>query len=76
MAKKYLAWKTKKNINELDIGYMINPNLHINIAFKEQVIICMNNTFGATTQPFIKNKMTKKVCFIIVTVSWFKNNKA
>ena len=35
MAKSYI-WleETKERINEFSIGYMINPNLNINKAFK------------------------------------------
>ena len=39
--------------------YMINPDLDFNKAFREQVEKCTNNTFGALTQPFIKNKLLK-----------------
>ena len=39
---------------------MINPTLHVNKAFKDQVYKCMNNTFGNVTQTFITNVMTKK----------------
>ena len=38
---------------------MINPDFHVNKAFKEQVDECTNNTFGALTQPFIKNTILK-----------------
>ena len=39
---------------------MINPGLHVNKAFKYQVVKCMNNEFGELTQPFIKAKFPKK----------------
>ena len=38
---------------------MINPNLHVNKAFREKVDKSMNNTFGTLTQPFIKNTLSK-----------------
>ena len=38
---------------------MINTNFHVNKSFKEQVINCINDTFGALTQPFIKNTITE-----------------
>ena len=38
---------------------MINTNLHINKAFREQVDKFMNHMFGALTQPFIKNTLSK-----------------
>ena len=46
MAKGFI-WieETKECITEFSIGYMINPILYINRAFREQVHKCMNNTF-------------------------------
>ena len=54
MAKSFI-WieETSDHINEFEIGYMINTTLHVNKSFMKQVINCMNNTFGALTQPFI-----------------------
>ena len=51
--------ETSDRINNFEIEYMINPTLRVNKEFKEQVINCMNNTFGALTQPFIRKKLTK-----------------
>ena len=36
---KCFIWleETGKRINEFKIGYMINPSLHVNKSFKEQV---------------------------------------
>ena len=56
MNKRFIYLEeTKECINEFDIGYMINPNFHINKASREQVDKYMNNTFCEITQPFIKN---------------------
>ena len=46
MAKSYI-WIEEKNqcINEFYIGYMMNPNLNTNIAFREQVKVCLNLFF-------------------------------
>ena len=38
---------------------MININLHVNKAFKEQVKKCMNTIFGALTQPINKTISSK-----------------
>ena len=46
--------ETKKRIIEFEIGYMINPGLHVNKYFRYQVENNMNTTFGELTQPFIK----------------------
>ena len=45
-----MAWGENERINEFLIGYMINPNLSINKAFKEQVTKCKETTFGAMIQ--------------------------
>ena len=60
MAKSYI-WLELKNehINEFSIGYMINPNLSINKAFKEQMKKSMKTTFGATTQQHISKILSK-----------------
>ena len=49
---KIYIWleETKELINEFSIGYMINPNLNINKAFKEEVTDFMKNTSCAITQ--------------------------
>ena len=38
MSKSFI-WinEAKKHINEFDIGYIINPSLHVNKAFRDQV---------------------------------------
>ena len=61
MAKSYI-WleETKVRINEFSIGYMIDPNLDINKAFKEQVNKFTKNTFGAITQPHISKTPGKR----------------
>ena len=70
MAKIFIHLPEKnERINEFAIGYMINPILHANKAFKDKVLKCMNNRFGNVTQPFIKNVMKKKnLCIIIIIV--------
>ena len=52
--------EAKGHIIEHTIGYMINPGFNVNKAFREQVEKCMNTTFGAITQPFIKATLLKK----------------
>ena len=60
---KYFIWieETGKRINEIDIGYMINPSFHVNKAFRDQVEKSMNTTFGELTQPFTKATLSKKI---------------
>ena len=42
MSKSYI-WieETNQRINEFSIGYMMNPNLNTNRAFREQVKVCL-----------------------------------
>ena len=68
---KHFIWlnETKKRINEFTIGYMINPGLNINKAFREKVGKCMYTSFGEITQPFIKPTLLKNntsVLFLII----------
>ena len=45
MAKSYICLEeTNQHINDFSIGYMMNPNLSINKALKEQVKLCLKNT--------------------------------
>ena len=60
MAKSFI-WleENKEHINEISIGYTINPNLNINISFRKQVNKSMNTIFGEITQPNIITTMEK-----------------
>ena len=53
---KSFIWvnETRQRINEFTIGYMINTNLNIKKAFREQVDKCMKTTFGPIIQPHIR----------------------
>ena len=63
--------------NEFEIGYTINPSLHVNKALKKQVEKSMNTKFGELTQPFIKTKLLKKNKRVsIINVSRDKRRKA
>ena len=61
MSKIYI-WleETNQRINEFSIGYMMNPNLHQNKAFREQVKGCLKNTFGPSTNIHIGKILSKK----------------
>ena len=60
MAKSYI-WLEEKNqrINELSIGYMMNSILHKNKVFREQVKVCLKNTFGPYTNTHIGRILLK-----------------
>ena len=65
MAKSYILFEeTNERINEFSIGYMMNSNLSINKAFKEQVKICKKTRFGTMNQQHIsKTSFKKKQCY-------------
>ena len=49
--------ETGERINEFEILYMIDPRLHFNEAFRDQVETFMNATFVELTQSFIKSTL-------------------
>ena len=76
MAESYI-WLEEKNqrINELSIGYMMNPNLGINKAFKEQVKVCMKTTFSTSTMTHISKILLKPYTRVLALVMFFENRK-
>ena len=60
MAKSYI-WlkKTNQVINEFSIGYMMNINLSIKKAFKEQMKVCMKTKFGRNNLQHISKILLK-----------------
>ena len=46
-------------MNKFEIGYMNNPGLYVNKAFRDQVGKYMNITFGELTHYFIKGTLSK-----------------
>ena len=72
MAKSYI-WIEVANqrINEFTIGYMMNPNLSIKKAIKEQVKICMKNTFSTTTQQHISKILLKPNTRVLALVIFY-----
>ena len=72
MYKSYI-WieETNQCINEFYIGYIINTNLIINKAFKEQVKICMRTTFSTTTQQHISKILLKPNTRVLSSVMFY-----
>ena len=54
---------------------MINPKFNINKAFKEQVHKRMNNTFGPTTQPFIRSTLAKNKTKVLELLMLYDTRK-
>ena len=76
MAKSYI-WLEEKNqrINEFSIGYMMNPNLSINKAFKDQVKICIKITFGTMTQQHISKILPKINTRVLALVMFYETSQ-
>ena len=62
MSKSYI-WleETNQRINEFYIGYMLNPTLNRNRAFKDQVNVCLKNTFGPDANNHIAKTLSKNI---------------
>ena len=60
MAKSYI-WieETNQRTNEFSIGYIMNPNLHKNNFFREQVKVYLKTTFGPSTNAYISKILLK-----------------
>ena len=53
--RKFYIEETNERINEFSFAYMFNPTLYTNKVFKDQVKVCLGNTFGADTNKHINN---------------------
>ena len=76
MSKSYTGLEeTNEGINEFSIGYMMNPNLSTNKAFKEQVTKCMKNTLGAMTQEHISKILSKTNTRVLVLYMFYETRQ-
>ena len=76
MAKSYI-WleETNQVINEFSIGYMMNPNLIIKKAFREQVKVFMKNTFSTSTMTHISKILLKTDARVLSLVMFYETKK-
>ena len=56
------CYTTGKNINQFEIGYMINPSLKFNKAFRTQVKKWLGVSFSIRKMNFFLNLMNKNTC--------------
>ena len=54
------CYSIDESINQFSICYMINPSLHFNKVFIEQVEKCLSATFNENTMETIKDCLIKK----------------
>ena len=66
-------YTTGKNINEFEIGYMINPSLKFNNALITQVEKCLCY-FSIRPMKYIKKFLMKKNTSIMVLIMIYENN--
>ena len=76
MSKIYI-WveETNQRINQFSIGYMMNPTLNRNRAFKDQVKVCLKNTFGPDTNSHIAKTLAKNNTRVLALVIFYDNDK-
>ena len=74
MSKSYI-WLDEKNqrINEFSIGYMMNSNLNTNRDFREQVKVCLKNTFCPDTNINIGRTLSKNNTRVLALVLFYEN---
>ena len=76
MDKSYIFIEEKNQcINELSIGYIMNPNFSINKAFKWQVKICIKTTFDTTNQSHISKILLEPNTRVLVLVMFYDTRK-
>ena len=75
--EKIYIWLEEKNqrINDFSIGYMRNPTLNRNKAFKYQVKVCLKNTFGPDTNTHIAKTLSKNNTRVLALVIFYESGK-
>ena len=73
-SKSYI-WleETNQHINEFSIGYMMNPTLNRDRAFKDQVKVCFKNTFGPDTNYHIAKTLAKNNTRVLALVIFYES---
>ena len=76
MAKSYI-WleETNQRIHEFSIGYMMNPNLNMKKYFREQVKVCLKNTFSTSTMTHISKILLKTNTRVLELFMFYENIK-
>ena len=76
MSKSYI-WIEEKNqrINEFSIGYIMNPTLNRNRAFKDQVKVCLKHTFGPDNNSHISKSLQKPNTRVLSLVIFYESGK-
>ena len=72
-----LIWleETNQRINEFSIVYMMNPNLHKNKTFRDQLKVCQKSTFGTSTTVHISTISLKENTRVLALIMFYENRK-
>ena len=70
-----MAWRKNQRINDFYIGYMMNLNLNTNKFFREQVMVCLKNTFGTSTMENISKLLLKPNTRVLALVMFYENRE-
>ena len=70
-------YATNGQMNQFEIGYMINPPLHINMVFREKFEKCLRDTYHENTMETIRNVIKNKDTCVIALMIFYesKGNK-
>ena len=71
---KYKDWIKEKNqrINEFYFAYLLNPVLHTNKVFRDQVKGCLSNTFGVYNYKHINKTLMKRDKRVLALVVFYE----
>ena len=69
------CYTTYETINRFSIGYMINPSLKFNNAFRTQVEKCLCVSFSISTMKTIKNSLMNTNTYVMALIMIYENNE-
>ena len=65
------TYTTEKLISQFAIGYMVNPTIHVNKVFREQVEKFLRSTFHQNIMEGIKSVTIKNYIYIISLIMFY-----
>ena len=67
--------KREKKIHQFQVGYMLNPELNINKAFKEKVESNLAKSFSGTTMTLVRKVLKKGNNHVLSLLMFYENRK-
>ena len=68
-------YTTYEQMNQFEIGYMINPPLYVNKFFREQVEKCLRDTFHENKMENIRHFMKNKDTCVIALIMFYESKR-